>query len=100
MAAGESRLIDLTVDTDVPAGATAAIIHLTLAGSLSGAGFLSVYSGAVADLKPPGFSSLNWATNGQFDVNTPVTKLSPTGTIEVFALNPAHVAVDVIGFYA
>ncbi len=99
-AAGENRVIDLTVDTDVPAGARAAIIHLTLAGSLSAAGYLAVYSAAQADLAPPSFSSLNWAAAGQFDANTTVSAISPAGALKVFALNPAHVAIDVIGYYA
>lgn len=100
LGAGENRVVDLTVDTDLPAGARGAIIHLTLAGSASSGGFLSVYSAAVADLTPPEFSSLNWSGTGQFDANTTVTAVSPGGSIKIFALNPAHVAIDVIAYYA
>jgi hypothetical protein len=100
LGAGESRVVDLTVGTDFPAGAKAAIIHLTLAGSTSAGGFLSVYSAAVPNIARPGFSSLNWTSVGQIDANTTVTAVSPAGAIKIFALDGAHVAVDVIGYYA
>ena len=99
-AGGENRVIDLTVDTDLPTGATAAIVNVTavLAGTASG--FLSIYSGGVADLQPPKFSSVNWSTLGAVIANTTSTAVSSSGNVKVYASSATDVIVDVIGYYA
>jgi hypothetical protein len=105
---GETRTINLnngftlnapTVQTPaVPAGATAAIITLTIAETNAPGGFLTIYSAASAQ---PATSSINWkAADQDIAVGTQVA-VDPSGNIKVTdGVNTAatHFIIDVVGY--
>ena len=83
----------------VPAGATAALITLTVADT-NGAGFLGVFSNALAAW--PGTSNINWSTTGQAIATTTVSAVDAAAKIKVHAGGNAvgtNFVVDVTGFY-
>ncbi|HEY0520989.1 MAG TPA: CHRD domain-containing protein [Ilumatobacteraceae bacterium] len=105
---GETRTINLnsgfllnspTVNTPaVPAGATAAIITLTVAETNAPGGFLTIYSAASTQ---PATSSINWkAADQDIAVGTQVA-VDPNGNIKVTdGVNtaPTHFIIDVVGY--
>lgn len=97
LASGEARTIDLTVATGLPATARAAIVNLTATGTAN-AGYLSVYPGATAGSGTPTFSHINWTSSGQTIANTTTVTLVD-GKVTVYAAQPTHVVVDVIGWH-
>ncbi|MEP7112978.1 MAG: CHRD domain-containing protein, partial [Ilumatobacteraceae bacterium] len=82
----------------VPAGATAAIITLTIADTDAPGGFLTIYSAASAQ---PATSSVNWKAAGQdIAVGTQVA-VDASGNVKVTdGLNTAatHFIIDVVGY--
>ena len=93
----ESRTIDLTTDTGLPADARAAIINLTVTGTVR-VGYLSVYPGDAVVPEKPTFSHINWSTSGQTIANTTTVTVTD-GKVRVYAAQPTHVLIDVIGWY-
>lgn len=93
--AGTTKVVDLTTETDLPAGASGAIVNITVANTV-GAGFVTVYNGDSANR--PNTSSVNWSASGQILSNGLTVKVSSTGTVRVFANSGTHVIIDVIGF--
>jgi hypothetical protein len=100
---GETRIIPLATGKDtsgallpaVPAGATAAIVNLTITNT-EGAGFVKMYSAAIPE---PATSSINWSESDQnLAVSTPVA-VDATANVKVTGgVNPTNFVIDVIGF--
>lgn len=97
-ATGETRVIDLSVATSIPAGVSGVLVNVTCTNTLN-TGFVTVYSNAATIDGTPTFSTVNWFGSDQNVANTTVTALDADGKIKIFAANPVDVIVDVIGFY-
>jgi hypothetical protein len=100
LSGGATRVVSLTgtvATPGVPAGATGALVSLTLDATVS-SGFLALFSNAVAY---PGNSNVNWYTNGQILAVTTVSAVDATGKIKVLAGGPGSTQfiIDVIGYY-
>lgn len=85
----------------VPAGATGAIVTLTVTNTGTGVGgaggFLKLYSAAL--VTPPSISSINWFGGGQSIAVTTQVAVDPTGHVNVLAgANATDFVIDVIGF--
>ncbi|HEY0518787.1 MAG TPA: CHRD domain-containing protein, partial [Ilumatobacteraceae bacterium] len=103
IAAGETRTIPLTTGVDgqgarvvaVPAGATAAIVTLTVTETVAG-GYLKMYSAATTE---PATSSINWFANNQtFAVSTQVA-VDASGQVKITSGPSAtQFIVDVVGY--
>jgi CHRD domain len=102
--AGQTRTIGLTTGKDangsnllaVPAGATAAIVNLTITDT-EVAGFVKMYSAAISE---PATSSINWSDTGQnLAVSTPVAVDGQARIKLTGGVNSTNVVVDVIGYY-
>jgi CHRD domain len=95
-----TTVVDLSPTTagapgTLPPGATAALVTVTVT-DVRAAGFLSVYSNALAS--PPATSTLNW--NGHDDAVTTTVKVDATGSVKV-TIGPdggADVIIDVLGY--
>ncbi len=96
-AKGETRLIDLTQFTDLPAGARGVLINLTV-NEPTLSGFLTVFNGATADAARPNASSINWGVGTQVIANGLTIGVSATGTIKVYAFDATDVIIDVMGY--
>jgi hypothetical protein len=86
----------------VPAGATGILGNLTITAS-EGAGFLGVYSNAVASW--PGNSNINWVAKDTDLANAVTTAIDAAGKIKVniggsSVAAKTHFIVDVVGYYA
>jgi hypothetical protein len=97
---GATRVVSLagtTATPAVPAGATGALVSLTLDATVS-SGFLAMFSNAVTW---PGNSNVNWYTNGQILAVTTVSAVDVDGKIKVLAGGPGSTQfiIDVIGYY-
>jgi hypothetical protein len=92
---GQQKTILLT--PQLPAGAAAALINLTVTGT-EGNGFLSVFPGGTTW---PGTSSINWSAQDQTIANSVTVAVSPTGAINIFCngFGRTHAIVDLIGYY-
>ena len=100
LAGGASRNISLAGTTTlpaVPAGATGAMVSLTLDSTVS-SGFLALFAKGIAW---PGNSNANWYTNGQILAVTSVTDVDTTAAATVLAGGPGstQIIIDVIGYY-
>jgi hypothetical protein len=102
--AGTTRVINLGTGVDgagvrhiaVPPGATGALLRVTL-DQTEGAGFLTVYSNAVANR--PATSNVNWYLPGTVVGADPTVAVDAEGMIKVFAgVNSTQVIIDVVGF--
>ena len=78
----------------VPAGATAAVLNLTVLNGVAH-GYATVFPCG----QRPTASSVNYRP-GSIEPNEVIAKLSPTGTICVFTLTTADVIVDIVGHVA
>ena len=81
----------------VPAGATSAMVNVTIDGTTA-TGFLTAYAGNATQ---PATSGINWFGTGQILANLSVVALAPDGTIKVTAGGggTTQVIVDVVGYY-
>jgi len=100
LAGGSSRNVSLAGTTTlpaVPAGATGALISLTLDATVS-SGFLAVFAKGIPW---PGNSNANWYTNGQILAVTTVTAVDASAAATVLAGGPGSTqfVIDVIGYY-
>jgi hypothetical protein len=85
----------------VPAGATAILCNLTVTAT-EGAGFLGLYSNALASW--PGTSSINWVVKDTDTANTLTTAVDATGKLKVTiggqgVATKTHFVIDVVGYY-
>lgn len=85
----------------VPAGATGAIVTLTVTNTGTGVGgaggFLKLFSGAITT--PPSISTINWFGGGQNIATTTQVAVDANGQVNVFAgANQTDFIIDVIGY--
>jgi hypothetical protein len=100
LSGGGSRNVSLagtTTNPAVPAGATGAMVSLTLDSTVS-SGFLALFAKGIPW---PGNSNANWYTNGQILAVTTVTAVDTTASATVLAGGPGstQIIIDVIGYY-
>ena len=92
---GQTRTLKLT--PELPAGATAALLNVTVTATASG-GFLSLFP---AGTTWPGTSSINWSAAGQTIGNNATVAVSAGGEVNIFCggvSGRAHVIVDLLGY--
>lgn len=91
LAAGEERVVQL----GLPAGAAGAIINLTITGTESNFGFVSVYRAGIAW---PGNSSINWSSPELTAANGVITAVDAQGRITIRGGEAStHVVIDLVG---
>ncbi len=90
--AGQSFTLTLT---DVPAGASAVVLNLTIDGSGDG-GFVTVYPTGVAR---PLASSINVDAVGQTIANVVTVPIGAGGTVDIFSQITTDLVADVQGYY-
>ncbi len=98
---GEIRVIDLSEFTDLPAGASGAIVNITVDGTV-GRGFLTAFNGATADDDRPDASTINWYEDTSIVANGVIVPVAPDGTIKVYCYGlggtaVTDVVIDVVG---
>jgi hypothetical protein len=82
----------------IPAGASAALVNITLTGTVGNFGFIQAYSAALAS--PPSTSVMNWSTPDDNVANEMTVKVDATSQISVsVGVNSTHVIADVVGYY-
>ena len=104
IAAGQTRSISvLGSPVVVPAGASAVAYNVTVTGTVSSFGYLSIYP---ADLASSAFdhgSAINWDRAGATLANASQVALAPTGEVKVTcggaATAATDVLLDVLGYY-
>jgi hypothetical protein len=89
------------VQIAVPAGATGAIVTLTVTDTTAGVGgpggFLTMYSAALAT--PPSTSTINWTGAGQNLATTTQVVVDASGSVKVTdGANATNFVIDVIGY--
>lgn len=105
----QTRTVNLSTGKDgaqavqiaVPAGATGAIVTLTVTDTTSGVGgpggFLTLYSAALAT--PPSTSTINWTGAGQNLATTTQVAVDGAGSVKVTdGANATNFVIDVIGY--
>jgi len=109
LAINSTRSVSLATGVDgtgvsrlaVPAGATGAIVTLTVTNTGTGVGgaggFLKLFSGALS--APPSISTINWFGPDQNIAVTTQVAVDATGHVNVFAgANQTDFIIDVLGF--
>lgn len=87
-----------TVTPAVPLGATAALVNVTLTGTVGSFGFLQVYSAALS--APPATSALNWSSADQSVANEITVALDANAQLKVTpGVAATDVIIDVVGYY-
>ena len=82
----------------VPSGSTAALVNVTLTGTVGNFGFIQAYSAALA--APPATSVMNWSTPEDNVANEMTVKVTSNSQIKItVGVNATHVIVDVVGYY-
>lgn len=90
--------IDLTEFTDVPAGASAALINISVADT-DGIGYMTAFNGDTADDDRPLAASVTWSGPDNRATNSLTVRPSDAGAIKVYlGGSGAHVIVDVSGY--
>jgi hypothetical protein len=95
LGAAASKNVQVTNDTSIPDGATAAVLNVTVANPTA-AGFLTVFPQGG---RQPNASNLNYSA-GQTTTNRVIVPLSASGMITVWSSAPADVIVDISGYYS
>lgn len=95
--ADEIREIDLAEFTDLPDGASGAVINLTAADA-EGLGFATVFNGDTDDADRPNASSINWVDTTDTIANGIIVKLSATNTVKVYTRTATEIIIDVVGW--
>ncbi len=90
---GTAYTVQVTGRGNVPVGAKAAVLNVTVLQSTA-TGFATVYPCSPVR---PNASSINF-TSGSIDPNEVVAKLSATGTVCVYVSQSAQVIIDVVGY--
>jgi hypothetical protein len=96
--AGQERTVDLRVGGGVPAGATAALLNLTVTNT-SAAGFLKLFKPGAA---VPSASAINWYAASSNLANNATAAVSATAGITVRCGGSGastDVIIDVVGYY-
>ncbi|MCB0995793.1 MAG: hypothetical protein KDB21_11915, partial [Acidimicrobiales bacterium] len=93
--AGQEIVVQVTGNGGVPAGATAAVLNVTVT-QPDANGFLVVY--ACGQTRPTA-ANLNW-TAGQTIPNLVIAPLDAQGRTCIYVLSSTHVIADVSGYYA
>jgi hypothetical protein len=105
-AVGATTIVSLTTGLNgadvslpaVPAGASAALINLTLTGTEGNFGFLQAYSAAL--VTKPRASVMNWSAPNDNVANEVTVAVDATGKIKVgLEVNTSHFIIDVVGYY-
>jgi hypothetical protein len=82
----------------VPVGSSAALVNVTLTGTVGNFGYIQAYSADLA--APPATSVMNWSTPEDNVANEMTVKLNPAAQIKItVGVNATHVIVDVVGYY-
>ncbi len=82
----------------IPAGATAALVNVTLTGTVGNFGFIQAYSASLP--APPATSVMNWSTPDDNVANEMTVKVDATAQISIsVGVNSTHVIADVVGYY-
>lgn len=92
----EERTVDATLDDAVPDDARAALVNLTVV-SASPSGWVALFPFGESY---PGNSSINWTAQHAVVANTTVVGLGGGARFQVRSLAPAHVILDVIGYWS
>jgi hypothetical protein len=99
MSVGQTRNVSLL--PQVPAGAKAALLNVTVASTEGFSGFLTLYA---AGTPRPGTSNIKWALPNLNLANAATVAVSPASAISIFCggspNNRAHVIVDLVGYYS
>lgn len=104
LAAGETRVISLqsgkngagTTVPAVPAGAVAAMVRLTLDGTVN-AGFVKMYSNALT--AQPATSAINWYETGAIVGADATVAIDAEGRIKLTGgVNQTNIIIDVVGY--
>ena len=90
---GQERVIDL--GTGVPPGASAALVNLTVYGTV-GSGYLAIRANGVAWA---GTSNINWFGPNQTLANNATTAVNAGGEVKVRGGGTTHFIIDLIGYY-
>lgn len=94
---GTQRTIDTkNNNTGVPVGATAVLVNVTVTNT-SPAGFLALYSNALASW--PGISTINWDHAGQSTANSAVVAVDASAQLKAFANANTDFLIDIVGYY-
>lgn len=86
----------ITVDADVPDGATAVAVNIAMT-QTAGAGYLTAWSG---DGSRPFTASINATTAGENVSNYAVVPLATDGTFRVYTHAGTHIVIDRVGYFA
>ena len=96
LAAGQTRTVNLSTAGGVPAGATGALVNLTVT-ETSGAGYLTIFA---AGLAFPGTSNINWSASGQTLANNATSGMDGSAQVSVFCGGgQTQFIIDVAGYY-
>lgn len=95
---GQTKVLSLT--PELPAGAKAAVVNLTVAETEGHSGYVSLFPAGTAW---PGTSSVNWTLPNLNIANSQTVAVSPAGAINILCGgspgDKAHVIVDLVGYY-
>jgi hypothetical protein len=82
----------------VPAGASAALLNLTLTATEGNFGYIQAYSAALA--AKPKASAMNWSSPNDNVANEITVAVDSTGKIKIgLEVNTSHFIIDVVGYY-
>ena len=82
----------------VPPGASAALLNITLTGTVGNFGFISAYSAKLST--PPLASTMNWSTQDDNVANEVTVALDANANIKLTpGVNNTHIIIDVVGYY-
>jgi hypothetical protein len=81
----------------VPVGASAALVNITLTGTVGNFGYIQAYSAALDT--PPATSVMNWSTPEDNVANEMTVKVNATFIRVTVGVNATHVITDVVGYY-
>ena len=94
-AAGEAVGVVRPPTSAVPTQGVAALVMNVTATDALGAGYLRAQPGGASGLL---YSTVNF-TRGEASANSAIVPLGADGTVSVFAQQPTHVVVDVVGYF-
>lgn len=98
-AAGTTRVVDLTL-AGFPAGATAALINLTVVNVEGVRGFATVFNGDTDDSDRPNTSNINWTDSTGVIANSATVRPNADGEIKIYTSQATDVIVDIQGYIA
>ncbi len=101
LVASATRNFDLMTSAGIcastlPNGVKALVINVTITGTETSGGFLTIYPGGTP--APPS-SSINWDRAGATLANEVIMPVGADGSINVFSSQPTHLILDVVGYF-